>query len=61
MAPIKLTLNDRAYNMLSKGFLMNDFLESFLMTFGQNKYIKLKRYWTFLFFFSQNRFSLKSL
>ena len=25
--------------------LMNDFLESFLLVFGENKYTKLKRYW----------------
>ena len=25
---------------------MNDFLESFLMVFGKNKYTNLKRYWT---------------
>ena len=26
--------------------LMNDFLESFLLVFGENKCTKLKRYWT---------------
>ena len=26
--------------------LMNDFLESFLLVFGENKYTNLKRYWT---------------
>ena len=25
---------------------MNDFLESFLLVFGENKYTNLKRYWT---------------
>ena len=25
---------------------MNDFLESFLLFFGENKYTNLKRYWT---------------
>ena len=25
---------------------MNDFLESFLPVFGENKYTNLKRYWT---------------
>ena len=26
--------------------LLNDFLESFLLVFGKNKYTNLKRYWT---------------
>ena len=26
--------------------LMNDFLGSFLLLFGENKYTNLKRYWT---------------
>ena len=26
--------------------LMNDFLASFLLVFGENKYTNLKRYWT---------------
>ena len=30
--------------MLSRSFLMNDFLESFLLIFGKNKYTNLKRY-----------------
>ena len=39
---------DRAY-MLSKSFLMNDFLESFLVMFGKNKYTNLRRHWTIFF------------
>ena len=30
--------------MLSRSFLMNDSLESFLLNFGQNKYINLGSY-----------------
>ena len=50
------TLNDRAYNMLSSCFLMNNFLESFLLIFGQNKYINQE---DIEHFFSQNRFVSK--
>ena len=44
MKRILRTLNERALNMLQTNFLMNDFLESFLLIFGQNKYTNLKRY-----------------
>ena len=30
--------------MPSRSVLMDDFLESFLLVFGKNKYTKLKRY-----------------
>ena len=29
-----------------QSFLINDFLQSFLTVFGQNKYSNLRRYWT---------------
>ena len=32
--------------MLSRGVLMNDFLESFLLVLAETKYTNLKRYWT---------------
>ena len=32
--------------MLSRNVLMNNFLESFLLVFGKNKYTNLKKYWT---------------
>ena len=42
--------------MLSRTFSTNNFLESFLLIFGQNKYINLWRYWTI--FFNKTDFSL---
>ena len=45
--------------MLSGGILMNDFLEPFLMIFGQNKYTNLRRYGTI--FFHQTDFSLRKV
>ena len=35
--------------MLFKSFLINDFLRLFLLIFGQNKYISLRRYRTNFF------------
>ena len=32
--------------VVQRSFLMNDFVESFLQIFGQNKYTNLWRYWT---------------
>ena len=32
-----------------RSFLLNDFLESFLLIFGQNKYTNPRRYWTVVF------------
>ena len=31
---------------VQRSILMNNFLESFLLIFGQNKYTNLVRYWT---------------
>ena len=45
--------------MLSRRFLMNDFLESFSLIFGQNKDINLTRYG--IIFFYKSNFSLKKV
>ena len=51
------TLNDRVYYMLSRNFLRHDFLESFLVIFGKNKYVNLRRYWKI--FCTKTDYSLK--